>query len=61
MRDFLAERSEHHVSSYEMPLPLKRKIVERLKPYIDRFGYREKVEKALAAKPKPTAPTRQPS
>ncbi|MBM3544588.1 MAG: sulfotransferase [Alphaproteobacteria bacterium] len=49
MRDFLAERSEHKVSRYEMPLPLKRKVIERLKPYIDRFGYRETVDKALSA------------
>jgi hypothetical protein len=61
MRDFLAERSEHQVSRYEMPLQLKRKVVERLAPYIDRFGYREKVEKALAGEPKPAIPARQPS
>jgi omega-hydroxy-beta-dihydromenaquinone-9 sulfotransferase len=48
---FLAERSEHRVSRYEMPLTLKRKIVERLKPYIDRFGYREAVDTALRAEP----------
>ncbi|MEX2166218.1 MAG: sulfotransferase [Methyloceanibacter sp.] len=61
MRDFLAERSEHQVSRYVMPLQLKRKVVERLKPYIDRFGYREKVEKALAGEPAPVVPARQPS
>ncbi len=47
MREFLAERSEHKVSRYDLPLPLKRKVVERLKPYIDRFGYREAVDAAL--------------
>ena len=47
MREFLAERSEHKVSRYDLPLPLKRKVVERLKPYIDRFGYRDAVDAAL--------------
>ena len=47
MREFIAERSEHKVSRYEMPLALKRKIVERLKPYIDRFGYRDAADAAL--------------
>ncbi|MGV1015559.1 MAG: sulfotransferase family protein, partial [Methyloceanibacter sp.] len=47
MRAFLAERSEHRVSSYQMPLPLKRKIAERLKPYIDRFGYGDALAAAL--------------
>jgi hypothetical protein len=46
MRAFLAERSEHKVSRYELPAALKRKVVERLKPYIDRFGYREAVDAA---------------
>ncbi len=64
MRAFLAERSEHKVSRYEMPLPLKRKIVERLKPYIDRFAYRDAVEAALRAEPaskgaSPKAPVRE--
>ena len=58
MRAFLGERSEHKVSRYDMPLALKRKIVERLKPYIDRFGYRDAVDKALAAEP--AAKTRRP-
>ena len=51
MREFLAERSEHRVSRYDMPLALKRKIVERLKPYIDRFGYRDAVDAALRVEP----------
>ncbi len=50
MRAFLAERSEHKVSRYELPAALKRKVVERLKPYIDRFGYRDAVEAALRTK-----------
>jgi hypothetical protein len=29
-----------------MPASLKRKVVERLKPYIDRFGYRDAVDAA---------------
>ena len=48
MREFLAERSEHKVSRYEMPAALKRKVIDRLKPYIDRFGYRAAVEASLA-------------
>jgi hypothetical protein len=64
MREFLGERSEHKVSRYEMPLALKRKIVERLKPYIDRFSYRDAVETALRAPPlakgvSPKAPVRE--
>jgi len=59
MRAFLAERSEHKVSRYDMPLALKRKIVERLKPYIDRFSYREAVDKALAGDPATKAPARE--
>ena len=59
MRAFLAERSEHKVSRYDMPLPLKRKIVERLKPYIDRFAYRDAVDAALAGAPAAKAPARE--
>jgi omega-hydroxy-beta-dihydromenaquinone-9 sulfotransferase len=51
MREFLAERSDHAVSQYELPDALKRKVVERLGPYIDRFGYRGAVEAALAGAP----------
>ena len=40
-----------------MPPELKRKIIDRLEPYIDRFGYREAVTRELAkgvpAKPVP--------
>lgn len=49
MRAFLAERAEHRVSRYDMPAALKRKVAERLKPYIDRYGYREAVDTALGA------------
>jgi hypothetical protein len=56
MRAFLAERSEHKVSRYEMPAALKRKVVERLKPYIDRFGYRDAVDAALRREPAAKAP-----
>jgi hypothetical protein len=61
MREFLAERAEHKVSRYEMPLPLKRKVVERLKPFIDRFGYRETVGAALRAKPEAALREKEPS
>jgi hypothetical protein len=53
MREFLGERSEHQVSRYELPEPLKRKVITRLKPYIDRFGYRQAVDAALGDAPKP--------
>jgi hypothetical protein len=65
MREFLAERSDHAVSQYELPDALKRKIIDRLRPYIDRFGYRDTVEAAIAgnagAKPKPALTESEPS
>ncbi|HSB58350.1 MAG TPA: hypothetical protein VLD66_01990, partial [Methyloceanibacter sp.] len=48
MQAYLDAQKEHRVSEYEMPLELKRKIVDRLGPYIDRFGYREAVSRELA-------------
>ena len=59
MREFLRDRSEHKVSRYDMPLTLKRKVVERLKPYIERFGYRDAVDKALAGEPATRVPARE--
>jgi hypothetical protein len=57
MQAYLDAQKEHRVSEYEMPLELKRKIVDRLGPYIDRFSYREAVMRDLAkgatAKPVP--------
>ncbi len=62
MREFLGERSEHKVSRYELPAALKRKVIDRLKPYIDRFGYRAAVEASLAGAPaKPPVREREPS
>jgi omega-hydroxy-beta-dihydromenaquinone-9 sulfotransferase len=65
MREFLGERSEHQVSRYELPESLKRKVIARLKPYIDRFGYREAVDAALGAAsksvPKPRVCEKEPS
>jgi len=65
MREFLDERSEHQVSRYELPKSLKRKVIVRLKPYIDRFGYRESVDAALGgastAKSEPQAREKEPS
>ena len=55
MREFLGDRSEHRVSSYQLPEPLKRKVIARLKPYIDRFGYRDAVEAKPVARPKAAA------
>ncbi len=43
MRAYLDAQKEHRVSEYELPPELKQKIVARLEPYIDRFGYREAV------------------
>jgi hypothetical protein len=51
MRAYLDTQKEHRVSEYEMPPELKRKVVERLAPYIDRFGYREAVKRELAKAP----------
>jgi omega-hydroxy-beta-dihydromenaquinone-9 sulfotransferase len=59
MRDFLGERSEHQVSRYELPEPLRGKVIARLKPYIDRFGYRAAVDASLAAKLKAKPPVRE--
>ena len=48
MRAFLADRSDHVVSSYRMPKAVTKRIADRLQPFIDRYGYREAVDKALA-------------
>ncbi len=47
MRAILSDRSDHKVSSYKMPKALTKTIAERLKPFIDRHGYREAVDAAL--------------
>jgi len=52
MREFVGERKEHRVSRYELPEKLKRKVIDRLKPYIGRFGYRQAVEGRPAPAPK---------
>jgi hypothetical protein len=52
MREFVGERKEYRVSRYELPEKLKRKVIDRLKPYIDRFGYRQAVEGRPAPTPK---------
>lgn len=48
MRAILTDRSDHKVSSYRLPKPLAKRIAERLKPFIDRHGYREAVDATLA-------------
>ena len=58
MQAYLDAQKEHRVSEYEMPLELKRKIIERLAPYIDRFGYREAVTRELS-KAAPAKPVRE--
>ena len=52
MRAYLEAQKEHRISEYELPPALKREVVERLGPYIDRFGYRA----AMAAEPRAGAP-----
>jgi hypothetical protein len=47
MQAYLHAQKEHRVSEYQMPPELKRKVIERLGPYIDRFGYREAVTREL--------------
>ena len=51
MQAYLDAQKEHRVSDYELPPELKRRVVERLKPYIDRYGYGEAVGKSNAAAP----------
>ena len=41
MRATLSDRSDHKVSTYQMPKALTKRIAERLKPFIDRHGYRD--------------------
>ena len=59
MRAYLEEQKEHRVSEYEMPPELKRKVIERLRPYIDRYGYREAVNRELV-KSSPAKHVREP-
>jgi len=59
MQVYLDAQKEHRVSEYEMPVELKRKIIERLGPYIDRFGYRKAVTRELATAA-PTKPVAEP-
>jgi hypothetical protein len=58
MQAYLDAQKEHRVSEYEMPPELKRKIIERLGPYIDRFFYRETVTRELD-KAAPSQPVRE--
>src|SRR5262249_47594072 len=48
MRVYLDAQKEHRVSEYEMPVELKRRIIERLGPYTVRCGYRKAVTRELA-------------
>jgi hypothetical protein len=51
IRAYLDAQKEHRVSEYDLPPALKEKVVARLAPYIDRYGYREAVSRgAVAAK-----------
>jgi hypothetical protein len=61
MRAYLDAQKEHRVSEYELPAELKRKVVERLGPYIDRYGYRDAVSRGTsAAKTAAAAPVAEP-
>ncbi len=61
MRAYLDAQKEHRVSEYELPPELKRKVIERLGPYIDRYGYREAVSRgAASAKTASAAPVAEP-
>jgi hypothetical protein len=55
MRAYLDAQKEHRVSEYALPPELKGKVIARLGPYIDRFGYRTAVT-AKAAGAKAAAP-----
>jgi hypothetical protein len=62
MQVYLDAQKEHRVSEYEMPPELKRKVVGRLAPYIDRYGYREAVMRGKApAKTLPTGGEKEPA
>jgi omega-hydroxy-beta-dihydromenaquinone-9 sulfotransferase len=54
MRAYLDAQKEHRISEYELPPALKRKVIERLGPYIDRFGYRGAVKGGAAALSRPS-------
>jgi hypothetical protein len=43
MQAYLDAQKQHRVSEYDVPPELKRRLIERLKPYIDRYGYREAI------------------
>lgn len=61
MRAYLDAQKEHRVSEYELPPELKRKVIERLGPYIDRYGYREAVTHGVgSAKTEATLAVREP-
>jgi len=60
MRAILTDRSDHRVSSYKLPKDIARKVADRLKPFIDRYGYGEAVEAALAVAPEPAPESKAP-
>jgi len=59
MRAILTDRSDHRVSSYRLPKDIARKVADRLKPFIDRYGYRDAVEAALRDAPEAKASARE--
>jgi hypothetical protein len=61
MQAYLDAQSEHRVSEYELPPELKRKLIERLKPYIDRYGYREAIGEDTRARSAKMSRETQPS
>jgi len=60
MRAYLDAQKEHRVSEYELPPELKRKVVERLGPYIDRYGYRDAVSRGTSSAKTAAAPVAEP-
>jgi hypothetical protein len=62
MRAYLDAQKEHRVSEYALPPELKGKVIARLGPYIDRFGYRAAVTaKAAGAEARTAVREREPS
>jgi hypothetical protein len=59
IRGYLDSQKDHRVSEYEMPLEVKRKVVERLGAYVDRYGYREAVTRSMS-KTASAKPVREP-
>ncbi len=51
MRALLESRSEHKTSQYELPADIKSRILERMKPHMERYGYLDQPGAADAQQP----------